>query len=147
MTIIRTDHNSSSASVTYATYDDARKAITQMSFKNWDEYKIQASPTYTRTSVDNNNQNYQLKAQWYMTESEGNARVTFNTLQQAKQGYQLFTDRCHFRCQFDMNPINPRVICSWPLQAHHGHAIVNFPTVEVAQEVSFTILLLLKMIF
>ncbi|CAF3563464.1 unnamed protein product [Rotaria sordida] len=134
VTTIRTNYNNSSASVTYATCNDARLAATQLSCEKWDDYQIYATPSYTRTSVNTNRQNYKLKAQWFMTESECNGRVVFNKRQRAQQAYELFTNRCHFRCQFEINPINPMVKCSWPLKPYHGHAIVNFPTVEQAQE-------------
>ncbi|CAF0892008.1 unnamed protein product [Rotaria sp. Silwood1] len=134
VTMIRTNYNSISASVTYAICRSARLAVTQLSCEKWNGCQIYASPSYTRTSVDTNKQNYKLKAEWFMTESECNGRVTFNKLQEAQRAYQVFTDRCHFRCQFEINPINPMVKCSWPLKPHHGHAIVNFSTVEQAQE-------------
>ncbi|CAF1472638.1 unnamed protein product, partial [Rotaria sordida] len=134
VTIIRTNHNNSSASVTYMECSQARTAVAQLSHEKWNGYQLHASPSYIRTIVNTKKPNYTLKAQWYMTESECNGRVVFNNLEAAKQAYQLFTKRHHFSCQFEMNPINPIIKCSWPLKPHHGRAIVDFDTVEQAQQ-------------
>ncbi len=136
--MIRTNHNSSSASVTYAECNHARMAVTGLAHEKWNEYAIYVRPSYTRTSMDTRKQNNTLKAQWFITESEGTGRVVFNKLQTAQQAYQLFTQRHHFYCQFEMNPVNPTIKCSWPLAHHHGHAIVHFETVEQAQAVSYS---------
>ncbi|CAF3878672.1 unnamed protein product [Adineta steineri] len=134
ITMIRTNQNSSSASVTFVECDNARMAVTELAHKKWDDYEIYVRPSYTRTSIDTRKQNYTLKAQWYMTESEGNGRVGFNKPQAAQQAYQLFSKRHNFNCQFELNPVSPTVKCSWPLTPHHGHAIIHFELVEQAQE-------------
>lgn len=134
--IIRTNNSSWSASLTYTSYNDARLAVNQLSSEKWNEYNIDASPSYTKTSVNTSKQNYRLKAAWFLTESEGNARITFNSLQQAKLAYELFITRYHYRCQFEMSSNIPTIKCTWPVKPHHGHAIVNFPTEQKAQQVS-----------
>jgi hypothetical protein len=136
--MLRTNHNNSSASVTYVECGSAQTAVSQLSHKKWDEYEIYARPSYKRTLVDTRRQKYTLKAQWFMTNSECNGRVVFSKLQIAQRAYQLFTQRHHFRCQLEMNPANLMIKCSWPVTPHHGHAIVNFQTVEQAQEVSYS---------
>ncbi|CAF1320817.1 unnamed protein product, partial [Adineta ricciae] len=133
VTLIRRNQNGISASVTFAECAAAHTAVKELAHETWDDYVIQVRPSFTRTSVDSKRQNYTLKVQWYLTDSECTGRVTFSKAQAAQQAYQIFTRRHHFFCQFEMSSVNPTIRCSWPLTPHHGHAIVHFTTVEQAQ--------------
>ena len=137
MTFIRRNQNGISASVTFAECAAAHTAVKELAHETWDNYVIQVRPSFTRTSVDSKRQNYTLKVQWYLTESECTGRVAFNKAQAAQQAYQIFTRRHRFCCQFEISSVNPTIRCSWPLTPHQGHAIVHFTTVEQAQAVNF----------
>lgn len=135
VSLIRTSYNNSSAYVTFDTVSNAQMAVTKLSCEKWDDYQICVNPSYTRTTVDTNKQKYQLRVQWFLTESECNGRVVYTKLDRAKQAYQLLTSRYHYRCQFETSLVNTLIKCSWPFKQHYGHAIVNFHNGEQAQQV------------
>ncbi|CAF4894475.1 unnamed protein product [Rotaria sp. Silwood1] len=90
VTMIQASPGDNSASATYFTCDDARQAVTRLSHEIWDGQEINVSPSYARTSVYTTTQNCKLKAQWFMTESEGRGRVNFNQEQAAQKACTVF---------------------------------------------------------
>ncbi|UJR32555.1 hypothetical protein I4U23_020016 [Adineta vaga] len=133
VTMIRTNQNSTSASVTYVECAAAHTAVNELAREKWNDYAIHVRPSYIRTTVDTKKQSYTLKAQWFLTDSECSGRIVFSKLHTAQQAYHIFTRRHHFYCQFEISCANPTIRCTWPLTPHHGHAIVHFETVEQAQ--------------
>ena len=92
-TIIRTNYDNSSAVVTYTNHNDARSAINHLSVTKWDDHEIYVHPGCTRMSVNNTNQNYKLKARWFLTESEGCGRIAFSRSRDAQLAFDLLTYR------------------------------------------------------
>ncbi|CAF4095390.1 unnamed protein product, partial [Rotaria sordida] len=85
VTMIQASPGGNAASATYFTCDDARQTVIRLSHEIWDGQEINVSPSYARTSVYATTQNCKLKAQWFMTESEGRGHVHFNQEQAAQK--------------------------------------------------------------
>ncbi|CAF4504213.1 unnamed protein product [Rotaria socialis] len=90
VTMIQTSPGDNSASATYFTCDDARQAVTRLAHEIWNGQEINVSPSYARTSVYTTTQNCKLKAQWFMTESEGRSCVYFDQEQAAQKACTVF---------------------------------------------------------
>ena len=133
--IRRTDQNSFAA-VTFVDCEGAQKAVTRLSHEKWDERQIFAKPSHTYRSVDFRRQHYKLKAEWFMTKSDGTGRMTFSNMKTAIQVYEYLIQRHLFHCDIEMISVNPTMKCTWPMKPHHGHALVHFPTPQQAQMVN-----------
>ncbi|CAF0941443.1 unnamed protein product, partial [Didymodactylos carnosus] len=130
----RKNADDQSAVVTFEKRESARNAVTRLSRERWNGRNVDVIPIRAGTSTFQWGQYYQLKAYWYMTESEGHGRIYFAREKTTRRSKKLFKHR-GYHCQIQKITRNPAIECSWPFVEHNGEATLWFSTPDQARQI------------
>jgi hypothetical protein len=128
---LRQNQGGACVAVTYTTIEEARLAFNGLNGYIEQSREIVVNGSYLKTEATIGKQYCRLKAIWYLTQSTGNAMISFSQEKSALDACQSFKN-LHYQCHYERSTNLPTLKVIYYLGVNNGKAFINFESSQQA---------------